>query len=353
MLTNCGLMTPRWYDINCGNLQPDLQSRHIPYFHSLLCEWSYNPALPFFWVVVIDAQNKNHLFGSIQRINEIEPRYKGQWNIKQTDLENVYNDRTQHTIGCIFAQACRIPGETISIEHFGGGEKNNGHLKSPGVTNRNDLSTLEIGFLETNKSITDVLLRPWTIITGYKGLIVDDGSLRSPAPYWGGSIKCDIHIYQLAKAASSSNNPCVKSIIRKDYHFYDAAPIQVTDDDISYTPGGVNLRQVQFAYNYYTVGHLSREIKGNPVDSTITNKAPSNTPQSQQAPLAPQGQGQSTNVLPYNNGSQFQNGSQYNGGSYAPHPSNYPGSYQGIPDGSGGYLSNPNNWTTPGSSSGT
>lgn len=243
-------MTPRWYEMNPTNVRPSITGSHIPYFHSMMCEWAYGIALSFFWVVIIEAQQKNHLMNSILDVANIEPGYRGKWKVSDRETNKLFNNQTQETIGCIFAQSVRLPGESTAVESFGGGR--GGHLKSSGVVSRGDLPPLEIGFRETNLSFTDFLLRPWNIVTSYKGLISDDGSLSGPASYWGGSIKSNIHVYQLAKGGA--NKEGVESLVRKEMHFFDAVPITISDDDLNHEAGGVNKRQVTFAYNYYSVG---------------------------------------------------------------------------------------------------
>jgi hypothetical protein len=253
MINNCGFLTSRWYDVNCPNLSPSIESNHIPYFHSLMCEWAYDVALSFFWVVVIDAQNKNHLMNSILDVSNIEPTLKGKWDISQNETNALFNDRTQNTIGCIFADSVRIPGESTNITSIGGSKDRGGHLGGTGASGRTTLTSLDIGFRETNLSFTEFFIRPWNIVTSYKGLIADDGGLssNSNAKYWGGSIKSNIHLYQLA---TSNGGNCSSSVIRKQFHFYDAVPISIESDEMSQADSGVNKRQVSFTYNYYTVG---------------------------------------------------------------------------------------------------
>lgn len=256
MITNCGNITPRWYDVNCG-FGPSLQTEHLPYMHSMLCQWAYNPALPFFFVVVINLQNKGHLFKAISKLGEVEPRKYGAWKISNSILNAVFNSRTQDTIGCIFAQGCSIPGDGFTSEQFGGGQMG-GYLKSPGATTRNNFNMLEIGFYESNLSFTDMFLRPWSIIAAYKGLISDDGSLQGSGPYWGGSIKANIDVYALAKAGNGSNH-CTPSVIRKEYHYYDCVPSDISDDKLEMSNRELNQRQVKFLYNYYTTGQQSNQ----------------------------------------------------------------------------------------------
>ncbi len=251
MITNCGVLTPRWYDINCET-RPSLTQNHIPYFHSMLCKWAYNISLSFFWVVVISAQQKPHLMKSILSVSRLDPSKYGKWEIKNKHLKALFNEQTQDTIGCIFADEIRIPGESVGVGRVGS-DSRGGYLNGPITEKRNDLGNLEIGFRETNLSFTDFIIRPWTIITGYKGLIADDGGLTSPsgASYWGGSIKSNIHVYQLAKGGTTE---CSQSVVRKEFHFYDAVPISVSDDDLKSEDQGLNKRQTSFAYSYYSVG---------------------------------------------------------------------------------------------------
>jgi hypothetical protein len=114
MLTNCGFLTPKWYDVNCGT-RPGLTENHIPYFHSMLCQWAYNISLSFFWVVVISAQQKSHLMKSILDVSKLEPSMRGKWEVTDRETNALFNEQTQDTIGCIFADSVRIPGETLDI----------------------------------------------------------------------------------------------------------------------------------------------------------------------------------------------------------------------------------------------
>lgn len=256
MISNCGWMTERWYNTACEGLAPSLVSSHIPYFHSFLCKWAFNIALPFFWVVVIDAQNRSHLLNSIANVGSLEPTFRGKWELSTQELEAVFNNEVQNTIGCIFADAVEIPNSSMSVGSAGGASKTNGHLGTPIAEGRGELGKLQIGFRETNLSFVDLFLRPWNIVTSYKGLINDTGGIRSNsgAPYWGGSIKANIHVYQLARSGFGDGlDVCSESVIRKSYHFYDAVPTEISPDQLTSEAGGVNKRQVYFTYNYFTI----------------------------------------------------------------------------------------------------
>ena len=257
LTTNCGELTPKFFDIKNPAIKPSPTGGHIPYFHQLLCQWAFSMALSFFWVVVIEPQNFTNLKESILALKNIDPSKDGQWDITDREINKVFSEQTQKTIGCIFADSVSMPGETITTEHFGGASGRMGHLKSPGIVGRSSDGNLEIGFRETNLSFTDYFLRPWSIITGYKGLIADNGSLnaRGSQAYWKGSIKANITIYQLAKAykVGTYQEPNLESVVRKHIDFYDCCPINVSSDAITSESKGVNMRQVNFAYNYSVV----------------------------------------------------------------------------------------------------
>ena len=245
------MMTPRWYDINCGT-SPAITSNHIPYFHSLLCEWAYSVPLSFFWVVVIDAQNRSHLINSIMDVGNLEPSWMGKWNINQQDIDKIFNEQTQDTIGCIFADQISIPGVNSMTTGMGGSDIN-GQMKGVGMNGRAENEPIKMQFRETNTSFTDLFLRPWKTVATYKGLLADDGGLSGSASYWGGSIKANIHLYQLAKAGTP-DAPCTQSVIRKEMHFYDAVPISIDGDTLRMTAGEANMKQATFVYNYSTIG---------------------------------------------------------------------------------------------------
>lgn len=233
VVTNCGTITPNVFDVIRFDV-PSVSDSHIPYFHSLMCQWALNVALPFSWVVVIDAQDKENLFSKISGIKTFEP---GEWDVNEA-LNATWTEQTQDVIGCIFAQGVSIPGEDITIERAGITEgSKNGFINAPIVNGRADFTPLQISFLETNRSFADGVMRPWSVVVGHQGLIAQENS-----------IKANIHIYQLAKNGEESTN-----IIRKAWTFFDCVPTQITAEELTYGTGDFGKRQIYFAYNYYTL----------------------------------------------------------------------------------------------------
>lgn len=234
VVTNCGVITPQTFEVIKFDV-PSIQDSHIPYFHSLMCNWALNIAQQFTWVVVIDAQNKDNLFSKITNtLPELEPTG---WDTNEA-LNATWITQTQDVIGCIFAQGVSIPGEEVIIERAGITEgSKRGFINAPIVNGRTDFTPLQISFLETNRSFADGVLRPWSIIVAHEGLIANNNS-----------IKANIHVYQLARAGENTPN-----IIRKAWTYFDCVPVSITAEELAYTTGDFGKRQVFFTYNYYTL----------------------------------------------------------------------------------------------------
>ena len=256
----CGSIVPQTFDIIQFQDMPSVQHTHVPYFHSMLCNWANNIALPFLWVVVITAQSKNTLVNKIKNMGKYEPQG---WDTGSA-VDATWTDATQDVIGCIFAQAVRIPGESMGIEHAGITEgSRRGFINAPIATGRGDFEPLELTFIETNQSFTDGVLRPWTIIANHEGLI-------ATAP--GNSIKSDIYIYQLAKAGNHTPN-----IIRKAWRFKDCVPVNISSDDLTYgSSSDHGKRQTQFVYNSYSM--QSPAYNNNSTSKTVPVSKPVNAP---------------------------------------------------------------------------
>jgi len=234
--TNCGNITPQFFNICQMQTPPNITKGHVSYFHSLLCDWALNVPLNFQWVAVITAKDKEYLFNQIkQTVSSIEP--KG-WNIGSS-VDATWTSATQDVIGCIFAQGVDLPGETINTKYVGIEESSNrGFIKSPIIEGRTDFTTLNMGFLETNRSFVDGVLRPWSILVAHKGLIASQQS-----------IKANIDVYELAK-----NGDCNPTVIRKMWHFEDCAPIFIDQEQKKYdSNGSYALRHANFVYNSYYV----------------------------------------------------------------------------------------------------
>ena len=236
--SNCGIITPQFFKTCDFGGQPNVTQNHIPYFNSMMCQLAYNIPNKFSWVMVINAHNRNFL---LNKIKSTLPQYEPPgWNIK-SHADATWTNATQDVIGCIFAQGVRIPGERVNIDYSGISEgSNRGFINSPIINGRSNFEPLGTGFLETNKSFVDGILRPWSIVVAHEGLIARPRER---------SIKSDIFIYQLAK-----NGECSPNIIRKAYIFKDCVPITIPNEDLTYAnDGDYPKMQVDFVYSSYYI----------------------------------------------------------------------------------------------------
>lgn len=239
--TTCGVLTPQTYEIIKFSGEPDIQQGHIPYFHKMVCQWAYNVAQQYSFVIVIQAHNKDYLLNQFRsKIQTVEPPG---WDVGSI-VDDTWKRETQEVVGCIFANSVRIPGENVNVERVGLTEgSRRGFINAPIINGRNDFSPLEIGFNETNQSFVDGVLRPWIIVAAHDGLL---------ARARNNSIKSTIDIYQLARAMDSTEIP-KKNIVRKHWTFEDCVPINLVDEDMAYNTIDYGKRQVQFVYNSYNL----------------------------------------------------------------------------------------------------
>lgn len=244
IVTNCGIITPQVFDMCDFGGQPSITHSQIPYLNKMLCQWAYNVPMKFSWVMVINAHNKNYL---INKIKSVVPGYEPPgWNISSM-ADATWTYSTQDVVGCIFAQGVDIPGENVNIDYAGVSEgSNRGFINAPIINGRSNFDFLGAGFLETNKSFVDGILRPWTILAAHEGLLATKREQ---------SIKADIMIYQLAKTGECSPN-----VIRKAYVFHDCVPINIAPEQLDYNSSSDYPKmQAKFVYNSYYIDGMSNE----------------------------------------------------------------------------------------------
>jgi hypothetical protein len=226
-------------NLTTGN--PTLTNGNIKYFHNKVCTWAYSVPLKFAWVLFIYAHNKDNL---LKQIFEIGKKYENnRWEVYDSAVATTQSD-VQEVIGCIFAQGIILPGENIGVEYAGITEgSKRGFVNAPIITGRSDFEPLEIGFLETNRSFVDSVLRPWSIIVGHKGLIATDTAQ---------SIKATIVVHQLSRYGTDKD-----SKIRKTFIFEDCAPINISAETLDYSSSSDFPKiQAKFSYSQYSINDL-------------------------------------------------------------------------------------------------
>ena len=149
-----------------------------------------------------------------------------------TDLIDRVSDSE---IGFMLAQTVALPNESFNVSTVGIGDHGGGLQPAQLGGARSSNNNLSITFLETNRDVFSFFLQPWIVAASYAGLIEDD---TEP------DIKCNIDIIQYTRTAeryadkanesNKGNNDTVEYGIRKMHTFYDAVPVTVDGDRISY-----------------------------------------------------------------------------------------------------------------------
>ena len=221
--------------------RPDILNRPMEFYYQTLCDLSFTLPHSARWAVFIEPHNQEYLMSQIGGLRDnYEPWQSSEdWNHSRGS-EYLMGETAQRTIGCIFALGVSQAGESVGVSSSGGiNGANNGFLKSPITQNRSDNSPLELIVKETNCSYTDFVLRPWSIITGHRGLHARPISEDT---------KATITIFELANTL-----PRETPIIRKIFKYYDCSPININEEKLDYESDKVIQRQIQFVYNHYTI----------------------------------------------------------------------------------------------------
>ena len=152
--------------------------------------------------------------------------------------------------GCILAQGVNIPGESYAVNDVAI-ENNMGFLPGKVGGNRAGLPQLTIEFRETNRSFTDLVIRPWMILASHMGMVA-----RPMNDYR--KIKTNIQVIQLAKTYQYT--PTVE---RKVYTFYNCVPTSISSTQLTHeNVPKFDMYDVQWAYTHYNVTSLPNDDMG-------------------------------------------------------------------------------------------
>jgi hypothetical protein len=211
------------------------------YYLELLGKWPTGIALASQWLVVIYFDRVRALLGSVQ--TSLRDRETSLWSYNN-DVVNLLIDgglqqKTDNMTGCVFARQVNLPSETIDASNQG--LEYGGFLAPATANNRTKYEPLSITMLETNASFLDIVIRPWTIMVGYNGLI-------ARATNSSKNVKTTIDAVFYAKTGYG-----VPMGIRKIYRFYNAAPISINGEQYSYMEEGMRYTDVKFVYDRYAV----------------------------------------------------------------------------------------------------
>jgi len=175
--------------------------------------------------------------------------YENNWDVN-TSLKALNEELKKQKQGvyggqvCLFAQGIDVPGESVGQNRVSTLEGPSGGLLSGVVsTDRKQYEPLKIGFLETNKSFIDFVLRPWVTLVGHYGLITRDKTSTQ-------NIKTDITVVHYDKNDSKTN-----AGIRRIFEFKGCAPISVAEASYTYGKAEIRVSPATFVYNQYRVSY--------------------------------------------------------------------------------------------------
>ena len=162
--------------------------------------------------------------------------------------EGLFDYRTQDSLGYLFAQEVALPQEqlNIGVQPIQG---SGGFIAGYFGERRLDYGSgnkLDITFLEQNKDIVDLFIRPWVVAVSYFGLIEDDET----------DLKCNIDINLHSNSAEDNKQDFTDiSTIRKRYSFEGCVPYQLQPDKVSYGDLSESdlMRTVAFTFSRYKI----------------------------------------------------------------------------------------------------
>ena len=219
-------------------------------FLQKLANWEASIPMKFLWVVHI---NNIPAYVTSQSMWDLEPGGNGQhaaggstkpdWNIdtgKRSITKSEYmNTAGKH--GCILAQGVVLPGDQFSTEELSI-NNNMGFLPGKISGNRSGPTELTVQFRETNRSLPDLVLRPWIQIASHMGFVARDGDRN---------IKTNISVVQLAKTAQYAG-----LIERKIWHFYNCVPVGIDGAELTYDGNEIKMYNVRWQYTHYGIESL-------------------------------------------------------------------------------------------------
>lgn len=202
----------------------DLQRR----FWNSLTESANSYALSQLWLIGMSRYDLEPLW---QNINDQFSDFEPGWRLQNAGL-TIKNKWFFNDIYYNLARSVVFPSDGIETARMG--VSNSGGIKGLVGQQRTDLPTVTITFLETNQSFVDLLIRPWCVLVGHRGLKA-----------------FDLRIYSLDLVCLQKTRNGLK--IRKTISLQQAVPTEIDSEEYNYTGDKLIDRQIQFAYTKYTV----------------------------------------------------------------------------------------------------
>lgn len=218
------------------------------FYLDILSKWPTTIALGSQWFMYFNLDSVNAIKTNLAEAVQTYEGGSTAWGISQNTVNQLikpeFQMSVQNLVGCVFVRQVVLPTENITAANQG---LNYGGYQAPATTNgRAPYQKLSVTFTETNASFIDLILRPWTVLVGYNGLI-------ARAPGSQKNVKCNYaDVISLGK--SGAGKPMT---LRKAFRFYNLAPISVQGLTNSYASEGLMYTNVDFVYDSYSVYDLN------------------------------------------------------------------------------------------------
>jgi hypothetical protein len=216
-------------------------------FLDALTKNSDSLALSQLWVCGINQNKLSEISDTVATWLE---KYESGWkNAGKNTFATTNNPTNWSNVGeansiFLWTRGVSFVGEGLNSSRVGVSQS--GSIKGLIVDNRADFNAVNITFLESNVSFVDGVLRPWSVLVGYKSL--KDISLR-----------CDIEFYALEKWNSTSPLKVRKSLLLRN-----AVPVLIDAEELNYSGDKLIERQVQFVFDRYEM-KITPEVDTTPI----------------------------------------------------------------------------------------
>jgi hypothetical protein len=221
------------------------------YLKNVFSEAGFMPSLGSLWQVEFHTLNEvTALKSSASYLNALENWQTQSSDVLSTILERLETLNSGNYVGCVFARSVNIPGEKITASR--GPLKYGGYMAPAVIDNRSGYEPVNIKFLETNFSFIDNIIRPWSIMTGYYGMLTRD-------PELGGkdyNVKCPTMIVTQFMLGGSERS----MIRRKEVTFWNVAPISVGTTNLVQAGESLLETEASFVYEKYEVKSFADRV---------------------------------------------------------------------------------------------
>lgn len=216
------------------------------YFLLQLESWLTSIPLQSQWIILIQP------FPSCINTSILQGLERTGGDSKNYNIDQARNLLTSYPFqsvnGCLFAQDVQIPNETMKTD-TASVVNERGFL--PGILSagRTPSNQLTIGFLETNTSFTDFVIRPWVIAGEHFGFVARENDSVSKRDVR--NVKSTLYIMEYTRTFQN-----VSMIPRKVWTFFNCAPISVQNRSLGYDePNTAPKMTTTWTYTDYAVAN--------------------------------------------------------------------------------------------------